>query len=455
VYPLLFGETVIKLPTLESASISLASGVFIAFMTFALVGIFGFKLASYGRRIAVVLLLVVNQAFNSYIFYDFPILVVIIGLGMIALSFQLSAIGNRWAILGVAAFALIVALMSELLTIVLLDAVGLNHIRAVGQGYYIQDAIYSVFVMFFTTGIISILYVFTAKRRSVASVGEGKEVLPMLSLTAGCAFLAVYIFALFGNTGMSHVAQELTVLLPPALVLIIGGIAMMYDSRNKQIAVEQNYQQQLKFYDEHLQEREASYQHSKILQHDQSQHFSYLLSVMEDNQITEGVTYLKELMHDAPFSNQEVTENFAINSMLSFKNERIRNNQIVLASTIEVPEQVHVSDVDLCIILGNLLDNAIEAATQVPAEKRNIKLEIRYDRENLFISIENPLHKKPRKGGPGGFLSSKRSPKAHGVGLYSVKHSLGKYDGTLQTKVDESKFIATALIYGKKELISQ
>jgi len=76
------------------------------------------------------------------------------------------------------------------------------------------------------------------------------------------------------------------------------------------------------------------------------------------------------------------------------------------------------------VFLGNLLDNAVEATVQVPAEKRIVKLKIRYDRENLFISIENPLQIEPRRGGLGGFLTSKHNPKAHGIGLYSVKHSL-------------------------------
>jgi len=99
----------------------------------------------------------------------------------------------------------------------------------------------------------------------------------------------------------------------------------------------------------YLQEKESNYQYVKILQHDQRQHFGYVLSAMKNNQVEEGVAYLEELMQDAPFGKLEATNNFAISSTLSFKSEKMKENQIKLLPAIDVPEQMHINDVDLCV----------------------------------------------------------------------------------------------------------
>lgn len=237
-------------------------------------------------------------------------------------------------------------------------------------------------------------------------------------------------------------------------VIILPAIVVMYYSVLRQAKIKQKnsiYQQQLQFYEEYLQEREANYQHGKVLQHDQRQHFGYLLSAMENNRIEEGITYVKTLIQDVFLGKPEATNNFVINSILSIRSEKMRENEITLLSEIEVPEQVHVNDVDFCIILGNLLDNAIEATRRVPADKRVINLRIRYDAGVLLVDIKNSHVNALKKGGLGGFASSKCEQGQHGLGLYSVRQTLEKYNGILQTEVDADRFITIALLYGAEE----
>jgi len=362
-----------------------------------------------------------------------------------------TARGNKAYILLAGTFFAVVALTIEVIIwwlIVLLDFEPSAHFTSS------VIVVQSVTGVLFTLIILSISKLIPAKEKFSQSVKAG-DALPSVLMVFGSGLFLAHAYNIFLDTSAFWVRQGGAVAsLMLGLLFVSSAALMTYFSLIKQARNRQEnaiYQKQLKFYDDYLQERESNYQYVKILQHDQRQHFGYVLSAMKNNQIEEGVAYLEELMQGAPFGKLEATNNFAINSVLSFKSEKLKEKQIVLASAIEVPEQVHVSDVDLCIILGNLLDNAIEATAQVPAEKRNIKLEIRYDRENLFVSIKNPLQVEPRKGGLGGFVSSKRNPKAHGLGLYSVKHSLKRYDGVLQADATEDMFTATALIYGSKE----
>jgi len=246
----------------------------------------------------------------------------------------------------------------------------------------------------------------------------------------------------------------LTVFVP--IASIACAVAVTSNFKSRQVKFEQEiatYQQYLKFLEDYIQEKELDCHEGKVREHNQAMQFNYLLDAMESNQLDDGIAYLKQLIQDTPADRLNMTNNLAIGSVLNHRHEYMKENQIRLTSLIEVPECMHINDVDLCTVLDNLLGNAIEATKQVPVAERVVDLRIRYDGEksgdgNLFIRIRNPHVNALEKGGLGGFLTSKRDQAKHGLGLYSVRRILEKYDGALDIKADEKEFVVLALIYG-------
>jgi len=280
---------------------------------------------------------------------------------------------------------------------------------------------------------------------------EIRGTLPALVILAGNGIVAIWIYLLILNELIDTASGLLLVI---ALLAITATATMAYFTLDKQArAAQENivYRQQSEFYEAYLQEREADYLSSKVLKHDQRQHLVYLLQALEESQVEKSISYLKDMLQDIPLAKIAKSNNLVIDSLLNYKHGRIERAGIELVTSIEVPQQVNVNDVDLCIILGNLLANAIEATEQVANVKRVIKLTIRYkEGNNLGIRIENPHENTLKRGGIGKFASTKVDPKMHGLGLYSVQRTIEKYNGMLRMDASEDRFVATVFVYGEE-----
>ena len=116
---------------------------------------------------------------------------------------------------------------------------------------------------------------------------------------------------------------------------------------------------------------------------------------------------------------------------------------------IEVPPELFVEGTDLCIILGNLLDNALEAVGNLPVERRLVKLVVRLEKGTLHIMVENPYAGEIMENADGTIKSSKGQGDLHGYGLISVRKTAEKYNGDLVIRHGEGVFRASAILYPK------
>ncbi len=114
-----------------------------------------------------------------------------------------------------------------------------------------------------------------------------------------------------------------------------------------------------------------------------------------------------------------------------------RNCQIELALDVHVPEELFVTAADLYVLIGNTLDNAIEACMELPVEKRKISLLLRTHNNILFYEVQNPYD--PHH------LHRIRS-NYHGFGLKNVERCVGKYNGKLEICNDNQLFRVTAYL---------
>jgi len=105
------------------------------------------------------------------------------------------------------------------------------------------------------------------------------------------------------------------------------------------------------------------------------------------------------------------------------------------------------ADSDLVAMLGNLLDNALEAVRGCTGEKRKIVLRIYMEKEGrvCVVKLVNYFTEKPQRHKTG-FTSSKIGKGLHGIGIRSVENTVKKYDGYLQCLVEEESFTAILVL---------
>lgn len=190
-----------------------------------------------------------------------------------------------------------------------------------------------------------------------------------------------------------------------------------------------------------------AYEMNAKLFHDFHNHIGVLRQLLLHQKTERAMQYLDELqtpvqeMADTVWTGDEIVD-YLINSKAAIA----REYGITYQAQVEFPRHTNLQSADLCAILGNLLDNALEAARQVPAlEQRWVRLTIRRINHMLIIKVENrfatPLIKNENK-----LQTSKKESGLHGWGLKSAQAAAEKYDGMVQTSYTDNTFRAVATL---------
>lgn len=116
-----------------------------------------------------------------------------------------------------------------------------------------------------------------------------------------------------------------------------------------------------------------------------------------------------------------------------------------MSYSLIIPENLDISSVDMCSILGNLIDNAIHATHKLDADKRKISIVIHYDKKRLIISISNMFDGKIVYDGDK-IVSINKDKTNHGLGLLSVKATVNKYNGLIEVEDIDNTFVVTIII---------
>ena len=166
----------------------------------------------------------------------------------------------------------------------------------------------------------------------------------------------------------------------------------------------------------------------------------------------EGVkAYIDDLLRDEVVEPQPpLCENRTANAILSYYGAWAEKEEIPLEIHVDIPQDLAINGTDLCIVIGNLFENAIEASLSLPPEQRELRVGIRARRSSLEVHFEN------RFGGQihqenGKILSAKRDFRQCGVGLPSVWAVADQYDGELSIRHDKGLFTVDVMLQESDE----
>lgn len=119
--------------------------------------------------------------------------------------------------------------------------------------------------------------------------------------------------------------------------------------------------------------------------------------------------------------------------------------QVCVAALLNVP----LSDGDISVLFGNLLDNAIEACERMQGGKRWILFRLRKQYQSVFVEISNSIEEKPKIRN-GVLLTSKKDKRLHGYGLKSVNNIVERYNGVFSYSIKEQVFKVNLSFYDTK-----
>lgn len=182
------------------------------------------------------------------------------------------------------------------------------------------------------------------------------------------------------------------------------------------------------------------------LYHDLHNHIDVLYNYLTEGKADDAIQYLEDLRNPIREISQTVwTGDKAIDYLISSKVSLARQIHINLKINIEFPRHTNIRSTDLTAILGNLLDNALEAAQIVNKASRFINLTIRRINNMLIIKVENSCGTVPILEG-GKLQTSKSDKLLHGWGLKSARAAAERYDGIIETSYDNNTFRAVVTL---------
>ena len=182
----------------------------------------------------------------------------------------------------------------------------------------------------------------------------------------------------------------------------------------------------------------------RALRHDMKHHMNELkiLAVKGENKAIEE--YIDDMQEFMINPNEIVASgNFEIDSVMNYMLYRAKEEQCNVNVKAQLPKTVTHS-FDINVILGNLLENSIEAAKQT--EEKRLDIEIELHQGFLRIQIENSYDGKLEKD-YGKFLTTKRAKESHGIGLENVRKIVHKYNGIMEACPDGDLFRVILLLY--------
>lgn len=185
------------------------------------------------------------------------------------------------------------------------------------------------------------------------------------------------------------------------------------------------------------------YQIMRGWRHDYHNHLQNLKAQLRMNQVPEAQAYLNELEQDLDDIYELVDSgNLNVDAILNSKLSMALKKEIALDYKATVPPKLKVTDLDLCVILGNLIDNAMEACETVESG-RFIRLYIGVFKQQLYISLSNATSEVVRKLDEE-YITQKRGN--HGHGLKRINLEVEKYGGYINRKNEPGIFVTEIML---------
>lgn len=251
-------------------------------------------------------------------------------------------------------------------------------------------------------------------------------------------WISILLLGIYNGSGYSNLLLS---------HMVFGGIVIIISvSRERQLELE--HEQML---EEHYQKYVDYYQQNHKLVHDIKNHLLILKKCEENKEYVLLKEYLDEIQESYQQSEDNIKSgNWMLDTILNIKKNIAEQKKIQFDVKITQITALPFDNTEVCVLLGNLLDNAIEANEQVlEAEKRFISVEIKKQNEMLYFEISNRLSNEYKDNQF--HETSKDNKLLHGIGLKSVKRIVQKYNGVITHEILADEYRVCCSFFDKGE----
>lgn len=326
-------------------------------------------------------------------------------------------------------------------------------VLAFGIGEEKQGDIWGVVTYFVLLMIVEILKRFF-KNEMVCEL-SWRTNLKMMILPIGSMFLAHRIFYVQYEMGIKgfypNTIFSIVILL--GLNVIVFNIYIQLSENLELQRKNAIYEKEFQLLERNMHEKESMMQEIRVKRHDLKHQMLNLLALLQKGEYGKLESDMKQMAELESLNGLLVvnTQNSIIDSFVNNQYAVAKEKGIDFQVKTDVPAELPFAGEDLCVILGNALDNAIEACERGQVSKPWISIKLIYDGANLLMTLENSFDGTIRKNKKGMQISRKANSQQHGIGTYSIQRVVQKYHGYYHVEVTEKEYHLEIILYSQDE----
>ena len=302
-------------------------------------------------------------------------------------------------------------------------------------------------ILFFVV-VIALKKVFTKEEVQELS---GRYGIGLVFIPAGSIYImnAVFVLADKAQKEYAEVYSLVSVVILLLVNILIGYIYIKLADDQQIRRKNTVYEQQLELCERHQEETELATLQMRDVKHNMRNNLISLLAYAEQGECEKMIGFINDVMEEGRLRTSKVTTtgNIVIDSLVEYWQRAAEKAGIDFQAELSIPMEMPFKGADISLILGNLLENAVEGAEKT-TKRKYIKFCLKYDRKNLLITIENSYGGKLQRVKEE-LRTTKEDTANHGIGLASVRRAARKYQGTVF--IDDTVlecFLVRVVLYG-------
>lgn len=272
----------------------------------------------------------------------------------------------------------------------------------------------------------------------------------LLLVPAALVFLMVFYFL---NSMTNITVLFLTMLIAVSVFLIIarllGTAAEVIRMKRSEKEMSDHMEIQRRSYDKLARKMEAG----RAYRHDMRHHLRIIEGLARQGDCDKIIEYTGKMNGSlGELENVDYCKSPEINAVLSEYISRAENSGCKITESFAFPAKLPFAEDDVCIVLANAIENAINACGKLPPEERYINISAEcVDNRRLFVSVKNPCADAPEFDENGLPVVDGRSEE-HGIGLRSVNRIAEKYNGFVRCKLEKGEFVFHAALFREESV---
>lgn len=260
--------------------------------------------------------------------------------------------------------------------------------------------------------------------------------------------IACLVIVIFSQDTLNKIMADISLICLIASVVVLlylyDALSELFSERTKAAIV----LREKEYYSKQAVLMTEKYEELRQYRHDMKNRMISMQQMLQKRQYDALSEYMEKaaqkLERTFTYSN---TGNIALDSVINYKVSKMIESGIEVETNIALPKNLKIDEDDFIIIIGNILDNAAEAAEKIKnGSKKYIYISLEYDLGSIWLCVKNSFENEIKMRGDK-FVTDKQDKSIHGIGLQSVRTTVGKYNGQMDVLVEENNFVVNIILY--------